>query len=139
MRTFHYPRHVSENASFTLDDLATRLIETVSEETRWRLLLAFLDEYRYGDPLTRCDRFIDEPRHVGDARWDAMLAAVAEHLAYHSDTPAPKWVRAAGREWIGAIWWVNPLPSARPWALAHSPAAFRRRGIFLHPDDIAVA
>jgi hypothetical protein len=68
-----------------------------------------------------------------------MLAAVAEHLAYTHDLPIPLWVRKPDREWLGYVWWVVDLPSARPWALAHSPAAFRRRGIFVHPDDLAVA
>ena len=80
-----------------------------------------------------------EPESTGDRKWDVMLAAVAEHMAYANDLPSPLWVRKPDREWLGHVWWVVDLPSARPWALAHSPAAFRRRGIFLHPDDLAVA
>jgi len=96
-------------------------------------LLGFLDEYRQADCGERASSLRDEPGLTGDARWDVMLAAVAEHLAYQDDISAPLWVRKPGREWAGSVWWVVPLPSARPWALAHSPASFCRRGIFCIP------
>lgn len=119
--------------------LAAELASEPSEDTRWRLLLGFLDEYHQADGGDHAASLCDEPDLTGDTRWDVMLAAVAEHLAYQADVPAPQWVRNPGREWAGSVWWVVALPSARPWALAHSPASFRRRGIFLHPDDLAVA
>ena len=130
---------MAEQVLNTLEKLAGSVRCEGSQDVRWRLLLGFLDEFRYAEPAGRCERFIDEPPSTGDARWDVMLAAVAEHLAYDEGVAAPDWVRGEGREWLGSIWWVVPLPSARPWALAHSPAPFRRRGIFLHPDDLAVA
>ncbi len=126
-------------ASPSIVGLAGELAKEPSEDTRWRLLLGFLDEYHQADKGEHTASLGDEPALTGDARWDVMLAAVAEHLAYQDDMPAPLWVRKPGREWAGSVWWVVPLPSARPWALAHSPASFRRRGIFLHPDDLAVA
>ena len=123
----------------TLADLALLVRDESDDDRRWRLLLGFLEEYRHGGALDRPTLFAAEPRETNDRRWDVLLAAVAEHLAYDEDVPAPLWVRTPEREWLGTIWWVVPLPSARPWALAHSPASFRRRGIFLHPDDLAVA
>ena len=119
--------------------LAAEIASEPSEETRWRLLLGFLDEFQQADSVDHAESLRGEPDLIGDARWDVMVAAVAEHLAYLDGIPAPHWVRHPGREWAGSVWWVVPLPSARPWALAHSPASFRRRGIFLHPDDLAVA
>jgi hypothetical protein len=123
----------------SLSVLATRLVGEPSDDVRWRLLLGFLDEYRQSPVDEHASLVASEPLRVDGDRWDALLAAVAEHLAYEADAPAPSWVRGPGREWTGKVWWVVDLPSARPWALAHSPAAFRRRGIFLHPDDLAVA
>lgn len=123
----------------SLTRLAMSLRDQSSEDVRWRLLLAFLDEYRYVEAGARSGLLAAEPPLTDDRRWDVMLAAIAEHLAYEDDVAAPLWARNPDREWLGHIWWVVPLPSARPWALAHSPAAFRRRGIFLHPDDLAVA
>jgi hypothetical protein len=123
----------------SLNLLAQRLVAERSEDIRWRLLLGFLDEYRQSPVAEHASLIALEPAHVDTGRWDMLLAAVAEHLAYEADAAAPLWVRGPGREWTGKVWWVVDLPSARPWALAHSPAAFRRRGIFLHPDDLAVA
>lgn len=71
---------------------------------RWRLLLGFLDEYRQADCGERASSLRDEPGLTGDARWDVMLAAVAEHLAYQDDISAPLWVRKPGREWAGSVW-----------------------------------
>jgi hypothetical protein len=126
-------------ALVSIGGLAGELRGESSEELRWRLLLGFLDEYRFATDDQRCVLLAEEPVSTGDKRWDVMLAAVAEHLSFQDDRAAPVWVRGAGREWLGSVWWVVPLASSRPWSLAHSPAAFRRRGIFLHPDDLAVA
>ena len=122
-----------------LTDLARRIAAQPDEDLRWRLLLGFLDEFAHADSTLQASSIVDEPVATNDRKWDVMLAAVAEHLAYAHDLPIPLWVRNPEREWLGHVWWVVELPSARPWALAHSPAAFRRRGIFLHPDDLAVA
>jgi hypothetical protein len=122
-----------------LTELAPRIAAQADEDIRWRLLLGFLDEFAHTDSALQAASITDEPTTTNDRKWDVMMAAVAEHVAYANDLPIPMWVRKPEREWLGYVWWVVELPSARPWALAHSPAAFRRRGIFLHPDDIAVA
>ena len=119
----------------TLVDLAGHLGRADDDERRWRLVLEFLEEYSHeGDG--RVTLLADEPPSTGDARWDLLLGALAEHLATTDDRQVPPWSLLGGRVWIGRIWFLDPLPSARVWALAHSPAAFRRRGVFLHPDDL---
>ncbi len=134
-----YDHVVTFAPPMTLTRLAVNIAAEPADESKWRLLLGFLDEYQQSAGRDRLLLIAAEPAAAGDRRWDVMLAAVAEHLAYQADSAAPAWVRGEGREWLGRIWWVVPLASARPWALAHSPASFRRRGIFLHPDDLAVA
>jgi hypothetical protein len=126
-------------SSNALTELAHHIAKQHDEDLRWRLLLGFLDEFSQTDTADRAALIASEADPTGDRKWDVMLAAVAEHLAFANDLPSPLWVRKPEREWLGYVWWVVDLPSARPWALAHSPAAFRHRGIFLHPDDLAVA
>ena len=48
----------------------------------------------------------EEPPGTGDEHWDVLLAALAEHLAARAD------------------------------AVVHAPAAFRRRGVFIAPQEL---
>lgn len=128
----------------TLGDLAIHLAATQDHENRWRLVLEFLEEFSHEEPpsgmapggRTRSNLLVDQPSSCGDPRWDSLLAALAEHLSWADGTIAPKWCTNPELMWFGKVWFVDPLPSAQAWALAYSPAAFRRRGIFLHPDDL---
>lgn len=87
----------------------------------------------------RSELLAEEPESCGDLRWDILVAAVAEHLSWIDRTEAPSWCTKPELMWFGKVWFVDPMPSAQAWALAHSPAPFRRRGIFLHPDDLTRA
>jgi hypothetical protein len=54
----------------------------------------------------------DEPPGTGDERWDALLAALAEHLAAQHDLAPPEWaeLRVLQRPWFPAeLKWVAPL------------------------------
>ena len=65
-----------------------------------------------------------------DPRTDALLAAVAEHTAIADDTPPPPWAVLPAR-FLERMWFVSDTPGFRAIALRESPAAFRRRGVFL--------
>lgn len=116
--------------AMTITELAVALMSEGEENCRRRLVLEFVEEYRHEDPTKR-DGLIDErPAPTGDPRYDALLAGLAEHLAYHDGRPAPGWTSHPSRfleEW----WFPIDLPSVRADALVHSPAAFRIRGVFL--------
>ncbi len=73
----------------TVADLAARLAQTTSEKTRWKIFWEFLEEYRWESPDTQTALLLDEPPAVGDERWDALLAALAEHLAAKHDLAPP--------------------------------------------------
>ncbi|MBN3458387.1 hypothetical protein JNN96_30565 [Mycobacterium sp. DSM 3803] len=76
-----------------------------------------------------------EPPLVGDLRFDALLAAQAEHIAARYGLPGPLWTVTTDR-FLHRAWWVSDLPSARTTALLWTPAAFRRRGIYLDRLDL---
>lgn len=76
-----------------------------------------------------------EPPLIGDARFDALLAAAAEHVAARHGLPGPLWTITAERLLYRA-WWISTLPSARVQALLWTPASFRRRGIYLDRRDL---
>jgi transcriptional regulator with XRE-family HTH domain len=79
-----------------------------------------------------------EPPTTGDRRYDALLAATAEHLAVHAGLPTPAWALQHDRV-IDGFWWVSGLPSARAQAMVHAPASFRRRGVLLARHDLEAA
>jgi hypothetical protein len=71
-----------------------------------------------------------EPAETGDRRWDAYLGALGEHLALMSGQDQPEWTLAAGR-FLDTFWFPSDVAGFRALAIAESPAAFRRRGIFV--------
>lgn len=116
------PRH-----PVTLADTAQRLGEGA---TLREGVADFLDDLRFArdtDDVTH--RIRREPRAL-DPHADAYLAAVAEHVAASHDLPAPEWVRHGGR-FLDHFWWPSTASALRARALVESPAAFRRRGIFI--------
>jgi hypothetical protein len=75
----------------TLVDLASRLVRTSDSKTRWKLVWEFLEEYRWEPEDVQSSLLRDEPPRTGDERWDALLAALAEHLAAQHDLAPPEW------------------------------------------------
>lgn len=68
---------------------------------------------------------------------DAWLAAYAEHLASKVQRAAPAWAFAAGRVAPDPVFDEGVAsPALRALALAHAPAAFKRRNIFTPSVDI---
>jgi len=90
----------------------------------------FLDDWSLlRDDAERSAAVAAEPRPV-EPRIDAYLAAVAEQLCAEIGLPAPAWVRAPGR-FLDRFWWPGTTRALDALALRDSPAAFRRRGIFV--------
>ena len=68
---------------------------------------------------------------------DAWLAAYAEHLAQKVDRTAPAWAFAPERIAVDPIFDEgSDSPTLRALALAHAPAAFKRRNIFTPSVDL---
>lgn len=114
----------------TLDDLGNRLALEASESGRRRLVLEFVEEYRWEPREQRAALLEALPAATGDHRYDALLAALAEHLAYHDELAVPDWAYDHDR-FLDQWWFPVDLPAVRADALVHSPGAFRIRGIFI--------
>ncbi len=119
-----------------LSDLAPRLAANTSDKIRWKLVWEFLEEYRWESPSLQPSLLQAEPEPVGDERWDALLAALAEHLAAKHDLAPPSWtaLRVLRRPWFPA-----ELASQRTDALVWAPAAFRKHGVYLSSKDLEAA
>lgn len=120
----------------TLVDLAGHLTSADDDQLRWRLIAEFLEEHRHEPIDVRAALVRDEPPATGDERWDVFLAALAEHLAGLDDRGTAAW---AAKRRLEVFWFPFNSAAARVDAFAHAPAAFRRRGIFVAPQELTVA
>jgi hypothetical protein len=89
----------------------------------------FLDQVgrRSDDELAAVIRA--RPALTGSRKADALLAGVAEHLAAVRGLPCPAWVREPER-FLDRFWFVSAVPGFRATALAQTPIALKRRGVF---------
>ena len=122
--------------AMSLAELADRLVQTADGKVRWKLVWEFLEEYRWEPADVQPSLLRAEPTPVGDERWDALLAALAEHLAAQHDLAPPEWAesRILRRPWFPA-----ELNIQRAEALVWAPAAFRKHGVYLSARDLDAA
>jgi transcriptional regulator with XRE-family HTH domain len=120
-----------------LQDVAPLIAAATDDEHRLRLFFEFLrGAAEAGAELPLL--ITAEPPPVGDPRYDALLAAAAEHLALHASIEVPDWTSNEDR-CLDRFWWVSELPSAKTQALLHAPASFRSRGVMLDSHDLEAA
>jgi hypothetical protein len=105
-------------------------------DVRWRLVVEFLKEYHREPARERQRLLADTPEPIGDERWDVLFAGLAEHLAMRDGQGAPPWSALRG---LRRFWFPFDTPGARAQAIVHSPAAFRRRGVFVADYEIDAA
>src|SRR6202021_2240656 len=114
---------------------ALRLVLDEGEPLR-ACLVGFLDEfYCDSDRASRRLRIEDAPCLTGDERHDAFIGAVAEHLCHrwNLDEP-PAWTNDPAR-FLDRPWFIGP-ERMKPFLLAESPSAFRRRFIFTEAEPL---
>jgi len=119
----------------TVAELAIHIREAASPQLRWRLVREFLEEFKHEDPQSRQVLLTESPQTTSDARWDALLGAMTEHLAFHNTLRCPQWALDE-RSFLSTAWFLSDLPSVRAAAMETSPASFRRRAIFLERSDL---
>lgn len=71
----------------------------------------------------------ERPDLTGNAQADALLAGVAEHLAAVRNLRCEGWVTEPER-FLDRFWFVSSVPGFRAVALAQTPIALKRRGVF---------
>lgn len=89
----------------------------------------FLDQVKRRDDSELADLIRARPEATGSRKADAVLAGVAEHLSAVKNLPCPRWVREPER-FLDSFWFVSDVPGFRAAALAQTPMALKRRGIF---------
>ena len=101
----------------------------------YRAVIGWLDEISSAGATVVATAIAEAPVLTGDRRLDALLAAAAEHAAFHADADVPDWLSNDDR-FLRSAWFPIDLPSLRVRGLVSSPASFARRGIFIDRSDL---
>ncbi len=123
------------DGAITLDDLGGHLAAENDDRRRRRLVLDFIGRFGDTPPEHRRALVVDRPVTTGEPPWDALVGAIAEHLAFHEAFDPPEWCAEPDR-FLDRPWhWVD-LPSVRRRALTGAPTAFRRRNVWVDRIDL---
>ena len=114
-----------EGTSLTAAEAAERMRTGASDS--WKLwLFEFVDAFRrspLGESVARAPEPSLSPRLL------ALLASTVESLCREASVAAPWW--CAGVAALPEPWFVSGVENLKASALAESPAAFRKRDIFV--------
>jgi transcriptional regulator with XRE-family HTH domain len=107
-----------------------------------RHVIQFLDDVSRMETSTRRQAILEEPEQVGDTRWDALLAGIAEMVSRRYGFAVPGWAAAPSR-FLHRFWFViedilgRRAPGLAAVAFAKAPAPLANRGVFLDADTLA--
>lgn len=123
---------VDDQFTMSLQNIAARV---VAGEDFKHTVRELLDQLALMSP-DQVQRAIErKPIPTGDIRFDAYLGALAEHVAAINRLQRPDWSYEPDR-FLNQFWFVSEIRGFRALALAESPAAFRRRGIFISAGSL---
>lgn len=119
-----------------------RTLKTVAEAIQteadnghpWFPIYNFLNDYSEAQPDERHGLLQACPPSTGNRTIDAYLGAIGEHFGLREGS-VPDWARNEQR-FLDYSWFVPPNSTHRTMALIESPAAFRRRGIYVMRNDV---
>ncbi len=80
-------------------------------------------------------RILEKAPPLTGTAWDALLAAMAEHLAELHNHPVQAWMDEPER-FLDETWVLDANTSIRLNALAFGPPAFVRHGTVIDPRDL---
>lgn len=119
--------------TMSLQNIAARV---VAGEDFMHTVREFLDELALMSPDQAQRAMRQKPIPTGDIRFDAYLGGLAEHAAAINRFQRPDWSCEPDR-FLNQFWFVSEIKGFRALALAESPAAFRRRGIFISAGSLS--
>lgn len=119
----------------TLAEAVTRAIAREQKLTVG--LNEFLDTfYADPDPIRQSQRIAEEPPFTGSPLDDAFIGATGEHLARRWKLGEPPAWTEDRRRFLKRPWFPSGADQEKPFLLAESPLAFRRRMIFVSAEPL---
>ncbi|MCY4593892.1 MAG: hypothetical protein OXC19_03735 [Bryobacterales bacterium] len=106
--------------------------------TRYRMVVCDLPRCFHAQPREEQIAAMARPPELTGTRWDALLAAVTEHLAWEHGLEPPRWVHDPER-FCDPDWQVTDRPRGGAAGVdpkRFSPPAFRRHGTLIDPRSL---
>ncbi len=121
---------------FSVADYVDVIEKGRDDRERYRMLIRDLPRrFHAASHAVQAFSLQDAPKLTA-TRWDALLAAVAEHIAILHDHPIPEWVDEPER-FLRIPWMpLHRLPALYAVAFIDSPGAFVRHGTFIDPSEL---
>lgn len=118
---------------------AIRACVLEADESRaLRNIWQLADDLNDADPALRVALCITPPAPTTSQRFDALIAAVCEHLLVADNLPTPTWLDESWRT-LKEPWDVDTVPALHERARARTPQAISRHGVYLDPRELASA
>lgn len=121
----------------TVAEIAGHIRERLEEDDRtgaMRLLADGINCLPDAAAQHRLDDALQAPPSTGNQRWDTMLAAAVRYRLHQLGERPPAWTYKPP---LDAFWWPTRLsPSQQYNDMAHTPAEFRRVGIFIDEKEL---
>ncbi|NUS45023.1 MAG: helix-turn-helix transcriptional regulator [Mycobacteriaceae bacterium] len=111
-------------------------LDTAGASESLRQVIQFVDDTARLEAAEVSTRIREEPDSVGDSRWDALLAGIAEYVGRRAGVATPGWASAPGR-FLHRFWFViedvlsRPAPGLAAHSFVSSPPELAARGVFL--------
>ena len=116
---------------------ADTIDNALSDSERFRMLLSDLARRFHNSSRDRQEYALREPPRLTGTKWDALLAATAEHIAITHSHPVPDWCDDPERSL--KIYWI-PLPVfGKRFAgmiCRDTPGAFLRHGVMIGDQEL---
>jgi hypothetical protein len=113
-------------------EIKSSLLRSETDGVRLRLVRQFLMDVVRGDVASVVSL---QPESTGSVQWDALLAGLAEHVAFRASVAVPAWSSASDK-FLNTWWFLMPFSSLHGAVLAETPAAFANRGVFISRDSL---
>jgi transcriptional regulator with XRE-family HTH domain len=107
-----------------------------NQSTAWREIIQLADDLARENGATRVALTVTKPLPVGDARYDALLAAVTDFRLSQDRLPRPEWLDDSEYR-LEEPWDVEEIPALQSVARRQTPEAIARHGVFLREAELA--
>jgi hypothetical protein len=101
----------------------------------FREVIQLADDLAHESPAVRVALSVTAPPPVGDARFDALIAAVTDYRLTSVRAPRPEWL-ASNTYRLAEPWDVEQVAALRDEARRRTPASIRRHGIYLAESEL---
>jgi hypothetical protein len=108
------------------------------ENEALRLAFQMVERYDRASAEDRLRMVAEPPSPVGDERFDALIAAVAEFSCATHLQSIPAWTEDP-KFFLEQWWFVSGIRRLHADAIAHSPISFARRGVFVTEGALSYA